>query len=149
MKNTVTETMERSNQEQQPPELVSDAMAALGAAARLCVGKRMKHLDTQALFIQQEVNEKRTALKKCKGTDNPADAGTKPLTADKLRRLMNMVGMKFLTAAIVAARITGVKGVKIMVAKPEESYAMMLYSTATDVRVRVRETYENGLGLVD
>ena len=31
-------------------------------------------------------------------------------------------------AAIVAARITGVKGVRILVAKPEESYAMMLYS---------------------
>ena len=50
------------------------------------------------------MNEKRIALKKCKGTDNPADAGTKPLNAEKLKRLMSMVGMKFLTAAIVAAR---------------------------------------------
>ena len=71
------------------------------------------------------------------------------MTADKLKRLMSMVGRKFLTAAIVAARITGVKGVRILVEKPEESYAMMLYGTATEVGIRVQETYENGLGLVD
>ena len=63
-------------------------------------------------------------------TDNPADAGTKPLTADKLKRLMSVVGMKFLTAAIVASRITGVKGMRMQVQR-QEKFEMVLYETAS------------------
>lgn len=61
--------------EKQPtPELCVDATAALGAAARLGVGKRMRHIDTQHLFIQQEVNGGHLRLKKVKGGGSQADA---------------------------------------------------------------------------
>ncbi len=85
------------DEKQEVPELVSDATAALGAAARLGVGKRMKHIDTQALFIQEEVNARRLQLKKCKGEDNPADAGTKPLNEPKPKPLLEMVGVRFVS----------------------------------------------------
>ena len=64
----------------------------------------MKHIDTQHLFIQREVNEGRLKLRKVKGEDNPADAGTKPLAEPRMKRLLEMVGIKFLVAAVIAAR---------------------------------------------
>ena len=93
----------RKDEQQETPELVSDATAALGAAARLGVGKRMKHIDTQHFFIQDVLAQKQVKLKKCRGEDNPADAGTKPLNEPRLKRLLDMVGVKFMTAAVVAA----------------------------------------------
>ena len=66
----------------QAPELVSDATAALGAAAIVGVGRRMKHIGTQALFTQWEVNDHRRKLWKCQGTDDPADARAKPLNSE-------------------------------------------------------------------
>jgi len=57
------------DEEQEPPELVSDATAALGAATRLGAGRRMKHINTQYFYIQKEVNEGRLKLKS-------AEAGT-------------------------------------------------------------------------
>ena len=93
--------------------LVSDATAALGAAARLGAGKRMKHISTQCFFIQKEVNEGRLKCRKVKGTDSPSDAGTKPLHETKMRRLLEMVALKFVKAGVVAALMDGAEGMKI------------------------------------
>ena len=51
-----------------------------------------------------------------------------------------MVGRKFLSAAIVAARITGVKGMKLMVEQPEDSVAVVLYGAAMEVSLKVKNT---------
>ena len=61
----------------------------------------MKHIDTQHLFVQKEVNEGRLKLRKVKGEENPADAGTKPLNEPKLKRLLAMVGVLFLVQQVL------------------------------------------------
>ena len=44
--------------------------------------------------------------------DNPADAGTKPLNEPRLKRLLDMVGVKFLVGTIAALQvITGAQAI--------------------------------------
>lgn len=146
-------------EEMEAPELVSDATAALGAAARLGVGKRMKHMDTQALFIQKEVNENRLKLKKCKGEDNPADAGTKPLQEARLKRLLSMVGVKFLTTAVLASRVQGAAGQLVHVGRNKNLIGKVLEKTmvvmekakdvAIEVAERLQDTMNEGVTMTD
>ena len=58
--------------------LLVDASAAIGIAERKGLGK-VRHLDTQALWIQDAVRSKRVTLEKVAGTLNPADLMTKHL----------------------------------------------------------------------
>ena len=55
-----------------------DASAAIGIAQRKGLG-RVRHLDTQALWIQDAVRSRRVVLEKVLGTENPADLMTKHL----------------------------------------------------------------------
>ena len=69
-----------------------DASAAIGVAQRKGLGK-LRHLNTQALWIQDAVRERRVVLEKVAGTENPADLMTKHLdraTLDKLIEKMNL-----------------------------------------------------------
>ena len=67
---------------------------ALGAASRIGVEKRMKRIETQHYLLQEHIQKKEFTPKKAKGADNPADAGTKNLTEQKMNRLLGMIGAK-------------------------------------------------------
>ena len=60
-----------------------DATAAIGIAQRKGLGK-VRHLDCQALWIQDAVRTKRVQLEKVLGTENPADLLTKNVNAAKV-----------------------------------------------------------------
>ena len=70
----------------------SDSSAAIQAATRLGAGK-MRHLETQYLWIQQLVKEKRLTIHKVKGEDNPADIYTKDVPRDILEKHLGAAGM--------------------------------------------------------
>ena len=55
-----------------------DATAAIGIAERKGLGK-VRHLDTQSLWIQDAVRSKRVTLEKVAGPEHPADLMTKHL----------------------------------------------------------------------
>lgn len=136
--------------EQEAPEIASDAVAALGAGARLGVGRRLRHIDTQHLFIQKEVNEGKVKLKKVKGLDNPADAGTKPLNEPKLKRLFGMVGVKFITAALLVAQAKAAEAVTV--GEPRsmlKEVVTRVQEVSTETVTRMQTTVEGGLGTAD
>ena len=74
------------------PWLYVDASAAIGIAQRKGLGK-IRHLDTQSLWVQDAVRTKRVMLEKVLGTENPADMYTKHLDAQNLAKCMRKTGM--------------------------------------------------------
>lgn len=74
------------------PHLRVDASAAIGIAQRTGLGK-VRHLDTQSLWIQDALRERRLSLHKVPGAENPGDMMTKPLDAKTLEGLMQRVGL--------------------------------------------------------
>ena len=77
------------------PHLFVDASAAIGIAQRKGLGK-IRHLDTQSLWIQDALRERRVDLSKVLGTENPADMMTKPLDSKPLCKMMEKVGLVIL-----------------------------------------------------
>ena len=75
------------------PWLYVDATAAIGIAQRVGVGK-IRHLETQSLWLQQAVRQKRVGLAKVLGTMNPADAMTKALDSGTMNRLIEIMGLE-------------------------------------------------------
>ena len=74
----------------------TDSTAALGIASRLGLGK-LRHLDTNTLWVQQAVRCKRLILRKVLGEENPADVFTKHIVgADKLGQLIQLYDCKYL-----------------------------------------------------
>ena len=84
------------------PYLHVDASAAIGIAQRKGLGK-IRHLDTQSLWIQDALRERRLALHKVPGTCNPADMMTKALDAKQMLKLMAMLNLKVLSGRASAA----------------------------------------------
>ena len=73
--------------------MYSDASAGRSLAFRKGLGK-VRHIETKYLWIQDLVKDGRIKLLKIKGTDNPADIGTKHLSiADMESRLLE-IGLK-------------------------------------------------------
>ena len=72
-----------------------DASAAIGVAQRKGLG-RIRHLETQSLWIQDAVRERRVNLFKVPGTENPADLMTKSLDARTQDKLMGKLGLEIL-----------------------------------------------------
>ena len=70
-----------------------DATAAIGIAERKGLGK-VRHLDTQALWIQDAVRSRRVLLEKVKGTENPADMMTKHLDQRHLDELLSRISLE-------------------------------------------------------
>ena len=70
----------------------SDSSAATQAAQRLGTGK-MRHLETQYLWIQELVKTKRVTIHKVKGEMNPADIYTKDVPRDVLERHLGVAGV--------------------------------------------------------
>ena len=59
-----------------PVRVWTDSSAAIGICQRQGLG-RLRHIDTQALWIQQQVREKAIEFKSVRGEVNPADLFTK------------------------------------------------------------------------
>ena len=76
-----------------PPWMYVDATAAMGVAQRVGLGK-LRHLDTQTLWLQQAVRQKRVGLSKVLGTSNPADLMTKYTDAATLERMIGIMGLQ-------------------------------------------------------
>ena len=65
--------------------LRADAQAAIGICRRSGIG-RVRHLAVGQLWIQERIREGAISLEKVAGESNPADAATKHLSGDRLRR---------------------------------------------------------------
>ena len=84
-----------------------DSSSAIGVASRRGL-QRLRHLDVRYLWLQGEVAEKRLALRKCRGDENLADMGTKPVDKETLQRCR--VGLR-LRAAPTSLWTGGLVGV--------------------------------------
>ena len=74
------------------PYLHVGAFVAIGIAQRKGLG-RVRHLDTQALWIQDAVREKRVYLEKVPGAENPSDLMTKHVDGNLLTKMINLLHM--------------------------------------------------------
>ena len=77
------------------PHLFVDASAAIGICQRKGLGK-IRHLDTQSLWIQDALREKRLSINKVPGTENPSDAMTKFLDGVCLTKMLDLMNCNFL-----------------------------------------------------
>ena len=73
--------------------LWADASAGIGIANRRGVGK-VKHLHTQALWLQERVGNKEVFLHKERGTENPADLPTKHVDSKTMWRCLTFMGFE-------------------------------------------------------
>ena len=67
-----------------------DSTAALGVVGRRGAGK-LRHVRVGQLWVQQKREDGELIYRKVKGTQNPADAMTKPLIQADMERYMNML----------------------------------------------------------
>ena len=79
-----------------------DASAAIGIAQRKGLG-RVRHLDTQALWIQDAVRSRRVVLEKVLGTENPADLMTKHLDQKSLDKMLGKMSVEMSEGRAVTA----------------------------------------------
>ena len=75
-------------------EIFSESTAALGIAQRQGIGK-LRHVRTQALWVQEARAEGRLQYKKVLGSRNPADALTKYMPGVLMDQHITTVGLKF------------------------------------------------------
>ncbi len=75
-------------------EILGDASAAISIISRRGVGK-VRHLDTNLLWVQEKAAREELAYRKVKGADNPADAFTKALDSTTMDRHMHSMGLRF------------------------------------------------------
>ena len=81
----------------------TDSSAAIGICSRQGLGK-LRHIDTQALWIQEKVRTRQILLKKVKGEVNPADLLTKFLgSKDKVDQLVTLYGCVFMSGRAKSA----------------------------------------------
>ena len=74
----------------------TDAAAALGIVQRQGIGK-IRHLDTQSLWLQQKELQERVAFKKIPGVENVADLMTKYLELPNISSNLTKLGFRFST----------------------------------------------------
>jgi hypothetical protein len=73
-------------------EILTDSSAGKTIALRKGCGK-VRHLDTKQLYIQDLTGSGRVRVLKCRGGDNLADMGTKPLARSYIERYKSMMGI--------------------------------------------------------
>ena len=76
-----------------PLHVHSDATAALGIARRRGLGK-LRHLDVEDLWVQEQVRYKKIHLQKVLGTENPADVFTKYVEHPAMSRALASMGLQ-------------------------------------------------------
>ena len=72
-------------------KLYADASAAIGVANRDGLG-RIRHLDTQPLWLQQALRKRRLGLGKVLGTEKPSDWMTKHVDSKLLGQHVTCMG---------------------------------------------------------
>ena len=73
----------------------TDSTATIGICSRSGLGK-LRHIDTQCLWLQSKVRTGAVELRKVKGTENPADLFTKHLTnAQCVEALLGLFGCEY------------------------------------------------------
>ena len=78
-----------------PVRLWTDSSAALGIAKSSGLG-RIRHLDTNTLWLQEKVRTGAIEVRKVRGEENPADLFTKHLPSrDKVHSLVRLFGCKY------------------------------------------------------
>ena len=78
-----------------PVRVWTDSSATMGICGRQGLG-RLRHVDTQCLWIQQRVRDGSLELRKVKGEQNPADLFTKHLSSSsRIRDLLNLLGCDY------------------------------------------------------
>ena len=73
--------------------LFGDSSAARGVLARRGCGK-IRHIETQTLWVQKATQDKKLWIGVVLGTKNPADLGTKHLEAATIARLCASLNLK-------------------------------------------------------
>ena len=84
----------------------TDASAALGIVRRQGLGK-LRHLNVRYLWMQEQVREKKLAVAKVAGAENPADLVTKHLSFDKIQLHLAKLGMKLSAGRATSAPTLG------------------------------------------
>ena len=80
-----------------PVRVWTDSTATIGICGRQGLGK-LRHVDTQCLWIQQRVRDSTIELVKVRGEENPADLFTKHLTSrQRIYDLLAMIGCRYAT----------------------------------------------------
>ena len=73
----------------------TDSTATIGICSRTGLG-RLRHLDTQCLWLQDHVRSGAVELRKVKGTENPSDLFTKHLrSAPCVEALLGLFGCEY------------------------------------------------------
>ena len=72
-------------------EVYTDSSAALGVCNRKGIGK-VRHLDTNLLWVQDKVKQGTLTIKKIQGEKNPADLFTKHLDSSKMLEHLGATG---------------------------------------------------------
>jgi hypothetical protein len=72
----------------------SDSSAARGHVGRLGLGK-MRHVQTRYLWVQERLREGHFGVVCIKGTKNPADLLTKPLTGPERNKHLERMGFHY------------------------------------------------------
>ena len=73
--------------------VMGDASAALGIVRRQGLGK-VRHLDTNWLWVQEKSRKKEINFDKVKGTENPADMLTKALSGPEIAKCLELLGVR-------------------------------------------------------
>ena len=70
-----------------------DANATIGTLHRRGLGK-LRHVEVEELWLQQEISKKKISVSKVKGTENTADIGTKPVKREAADYYMKKMGFE-------------------------------------------------------
>ena len=88
-----------------PIRVWTDSTATIGICGRQGLGK-LRHVDTQCLWIQQRVRDGSVELRKVKGEENPADFFTKHLTSrERISNLLDLFGCRYRGGRAAAAPV--------------------------------------------
>jgi hypothetical protein len=90
------------------PKLRSDSTACLGMASRSGVG-RVRHLETRALWLQEQLQKEKFVMEKCGTIDNLSDIGTKALDEKRHHYLVKMIGMADLDTYHSEGRVASIQ----------------------------------------
>ena len=74
------------------PDTRADSSTARAVATKQGVSRKMKHIHTRFLFIQDLVFRKLLTMSSVKSDVNPSDIGTKALGRERFHRLRSMLG---------------------------------------------------------
>lgn len=81
----------------------TDSSAAKGIISRLGANKRTKYFATKLFWMQKLVRDGVISVKKCLGTENESDIGTKPVDGRTLWKMMRKLGILLLSGAVKEA----------------------------------------------